>query len=86
MDAALLADGVDGHDMLVVQLGSGAGFVLEALELARIHGQRKRQDFQGDAPPERDLLGLVHDAHAATADLAQDAKITQRRSRRTGRV
>jgi hypothetical protein len=31
-----------------------------------------RQDLEGHAPAQRDLLGLVDHAHAAPADLAQD--------------
>ena len=34
--------------------------------------------FERDAPPERNLLGLVDDAHAAAADLADQLKIADR--------
>src|SRR5207302_10180813 len=78
MDAALAADRVDGHDVRVMQMGGGPGLVLEALQLPRIERQGKRQHLQGDAPAEGQLFSLVDDAHAAAADLVQEAKISQR--------
>ena len=77
MNAALLTDGVDWDDVLVLQMGRRQCLVLEALQMGRIEGGRERQHFQGDAPVQRDLLGLVHHAHAAAADFAQQAKITE---------
>src|SRR5207248_6225045 len=63
--------------------------VLEALELLRVQRRRERQHFEGDAPAERQLLGLVNDAHAAAADLAADAEVAElaalRQQARTGR-
>ena len=47
-----------------------------------------RQHLEGDVPAQRDLLGLVDDAHAAAADLADDAVVAQalqRRQRAGGR-
>ena len=62
----------------MVERGGGAGFVLEALQLLLVEHRGERQHLQRDAAAERDLLGLVDDAHAAAADLAQDSKIAQR--------
>ena len=36
-----------------------------------------RQKLEGDPAAERELLGLVDDAHAAPADLAEDAVVAQ---------
>src|SRR5262249_35565163 len=62
----------------------------EPLPRSRIDQQLPREYLEGDLPAQRYLLGLVDDAHAAVADLAQDAKVTQplqrqrARRRRTG--
>ena len=37
----------------------------------------RRQHLQRDVPAQRDLLGLVDDAHAAAADLADDAVVAE---------
>ena len=70
VDAALAADGEDRDDVRVVQLRRGLGLVLEPLQLARVERGREGQHLQGHAAAQRDLLGLVDDAHAAAADLA----------------
>ena len=55
MDAPLAADGVDRHDVDVVEMGSGSSLVLKPLELTGIERRRERQDLQGDSPAQRDL-------------------------------
>ena len=77
VDAAFDADGVDRDDVRVVERGGGAGFVLEAGELLLVEHRGEGQHFQGDAAAERDLLGFVDDAHAAAADLAEDAEVAE---------
>ena len=77
VDAALAADGVDRDDVRVVERGGGAGFVLEAGELLLVEHRGERQHLQRDAAAERDLLGLVDDAHAAAAQLAEDAEVAE---------
>ena len=77
MDAPLHADRIHGNDMGVVQLCRGLRFVLEAGDPARVQHRREGEHFQGDAPVQRDLVGLVHHAHAAPADLADEAEIAQ---------
>ena len=42
------------------------------------------QHLQGDVPAQRHLLGLVDHAHAAAADLAQDAVVAELLRRRSG--
>src|SRR5437870_5657921 len=77
MNAALLADGVDRDDVLVVQAGGGAGFIVEALQLPWIERGSEGEHLEGDAAAERDLLRFIDDAHAAPADLAHQAKIAE---------
>ena len=75
--APLAADGVDRHDVRVVQAGGGLGLDLEPLQLPRVHRRGERQDLQRHAAAERELLGLVDDPHAAPADLAEDPEVAQ---------
>ena len=77
--APLAADGVDRHDVGVVQAGGGLGLELEPLELPGVERRGEGQDLQRHAAAERDLLGLVDDAHAAAADLAEDPEVAQLR-------
>src|SRR5262249_22488038 len=53
-----------------------------ALQLPFVEGSRERQHLQGHTPAQRQLLGLIDDAHAATADLAQNAEVAQGRGTR----
>ena len=50
VDAALLADRVHRHDVLVPQVRRREGLVLEALQLAGVEGRRERQHLQRHAP------------------------------------
>ena len=70
-------DGEDRHDVGMVQGRRDLGLDPEPRELPGVHDGRHRQDLQGDATPERHLLGLVDDPHPATADLADDAELAQ---------
>jgi hypothetical protein len=67
----------------VVQPGRGPGLALEAEPLPGVE-RAARQDLEGHAPAEGNLFRLVDDAHAAAADLAQDAVIAQPLQRRRG--
>jgi hypothetical protein len=78
MHAALAADAVDADDVRVFQNRSGLGFVLEALQLPLVQHRCKRQHLQGDLSAQRNLLRLVHYAHPAPADFAEDAEVAQR--------
>ena len=80
VDAAFAADRVDGDDVRVVERGGGAGFVLEAGELLLVEHRRERQHLQRDAAAERELLRFVDHAHAAAAELAEDAEVAELRS------
>ncbi len=77
VDVVLNADAEDRHDVSVVQPGHGAGLALEALQLRPADQAVVRQHLECDMPAERLLHRLVDDAHAAAADLAQDAVLPQ---------
>jgi hypothetical protein len=65
---SLLPRLVDGHDRRVVQAPRGAPLVLEALAELLILGELGRDDLQGDAARERELVGAVDDPHPAATD------------------
>ena len=71
-DIPVLAHLVDRHDVGVVHSGRGAGLAAEPLLDHPVAGDLPRQDLQRHPAAQRDLLGLVHHAHAAPADLAED--------------
>ena len=77
VQSGLLADAIDGHDVRVVQARRRLRLALEPLQALRIKQAVGRQHFQCDVPAEGNLLRLVDDAHAAPADLAQDAILAQ---------
>ena len=58
--------------MRVLQLGGEANLALEPLH---VHPGRHlgREDFNHHLPPQADLFGQEHAAHAAAAELALDA-------------
>ena len=84
VNALVAADAEDRHDVRVVQLRGGLGLDLEPLPLLGVDRRGERQHLQGNAPAQRDLLGLVDDAHAPPADLAEDAVFAQLGARRDG--
>ena len=77
VDATLCSDRVDRDDIGMVERGSGPGFVFEAGQLLLVEHRGERQHLERHAAAERDLLGFVNHAHAAPAQLAEDAKIAQ---------
>ena len=78
-DISVLAHLEDRHDVGVVQPGRGAGLAAEPLLDHPVAGHLPRQDLERHAAAQRDLLGLVHDAHAAPADLAEDPVVADLR-------
>jgi hypothetical protein len=82
MHSTLGAHGVHWHDIGVLQRGGGAGFVFEALQLPLVEHASQGKDLEGNATAERELFGLVDDAHPTAADLAENTKITQLARRR----
>ena len=73
--AVLLADVVNGADVGMVQGGGGLGFALEAGEGLRVAGNFFGQEFQGDEAMQARVFGFVDDAHAAAAELLDDAVV-----------
>jgi hypothetical protein len=51
------------------------------LELPLVEHGRKKQDFERDEPPQRQLLGFIDHAHAAAADFAGQAEGAQHGAR-----
>ena len=68
-----LADLVDGADVRVVEDGGGLGLVDEALAGLGVVDELRGQELEGDGAAELEVVGLVDDAHAAAADLAEEA-------------
>src|SRR5690349_15516905 len=59
----------------MVQSGSSLGFALEAAESLSVSCNIVGQELEGNKPTEFHILGLVHDTHAATANLLDDAVV-----------
>ena len=70
--AVVLADLVDLDDVGVLQPGDRLGLGAEAGQLAGPAWPPARIIFRATTPVEADLPGLVDDAHAAAAQLAED--------------
>jgi hypothetical protein len=82
VNALGLADAEDGHDVAVVQPRRRLRLAAEALRVTGMGPRVRRQDFQGDAAAERDLLGFVDDAHAAAAT-SRSRRYSPKRSTRS---
>ena len=66
---------MDRNDVLMLQQRRGVGLILKSRQLTRVQHGGKGQYLQGDASTERLLFGFVDHAHAAAADLANDAEL-----------
>ena len=77
MEAVLLADAEDGHDVGMVQPGGRLRLAKKALQARGRGHARGRQDLQRHVSAQRLLLRFVDDAHAAAADFPQNAEIAQ---------
>jgi hypothetical protein len=73
MDPLVAADAEHGDNVFVMQQSRSLGLDLEALAVSRIQGYGRQQNLERDPAAERDLLGFVHDAHGAPADLANQS-------------
>ena len=69
MPALVLLDRVDGADIGMVQGRSRARLALKALEQLAVLGHFGRKKFQRHAAAKLRILGFVHHAHSACADL-----------------
>jgi hypothetical protein len=68
-------DFMDGADVGVIQRRGGAGFTLEAFERLRVGGDVRGKEFESDEAAKLDVFGLVNNAHAAAAQLVDDAVV-----------
>ena len=75
------ADVVDDEDVGVVELGGGAGFLLEAREAFGIGGEARVDDLDRDFAPEPRVARPVDLAHAARAERREDLVGAELRSR-----
>ncbi len=72
-DAAVLADFVDGNDVVVQEGGRRPALAQEAAASGVAGGQAGPHGLEGDRPAEGGVLGVVHDAHAARSEDFEDA-------------
>ncbi len=73
--ALVFANFVNGADVGMVERGGSTGLTAKALQRLRVLGHIVRQEFERDKTPKRGVLGLVHHAHSATAQLFYDAVV-----------
>lgn len=63
---------VDGHDVGMIQGGSGAGFAKQALAAVLVRGGVAWQHLNGDGPLEASVVALVDLTHSAGAQQRKD--------------
>ena len=68
----VLFDRMDGANVGMIQRGCRPRLPLKSLQQLRILRHFRRKKFQRHAPSELSILGFVHHAHAATAQLTRD--------------
>ena len=73
-----LVDFVDRADVRMVQRGRSFGLPLESAKGLGIVGEFVGKELQGDVAAELEVFGLVHNAHAPAADLAEDTVMGNR--------
>ena len=73
--AVLLADVVNGADVGMVQSGGGPRFALEPAQRLPVARQVVRQELEGHEATESSVLRFVDHAHAAAAELLDDAVV-----------
>ncbi len=66
-------DVVDGADVRMIECRGGACLALEALQRLAVSSQIVRKKFERDGTAEPGVFRLVHHAHAAAANLFDDA-------------
>ena len=72
-----LVDGVDGDDVGVAQGGDSLGLALEEGPALRVVDGALRQELDGHVPLELEVAGLPDDAHAAFAELFDEAVVAE---------
>ena len=68
----VFANVVDGADVLMVEGGGSLGLLHETLFGSGALAQVRREKFQRDGTVQAGVTGLIHNAHAATSELAED--------------
>jgi hypothetical protein len=76
--AIVLADVVDRADVRVIERAGSLGFALEALERAVVAHDVVGQKLQRDGAAQPRVLGTVHHAHPAAAELIDHAVVRNR--------
>ena len=76
--ALILFNLVDGADIRMVQQRGGAGLALKTLQRALVAVELLGQKLGGDVAAQVDVLRLVDDAHAARAQLLENAIVGDR--------
>src|ERR1700722_3165035 len=74
-------DVVNRTDMGMVECGSGMRLDSKTADRMRILSQFRRQKLQRDDPLKFRVFSLVHDPHAAAANLLHDAETADKRTR-----
>jgi diaminopimelate decarboxylase len=64
-------DGIDGHDVRVLETGGGLGFDLEALPRPRVEGCSGRENLERDPSSERFLDRLKDNPHPSSTQLPE---------------
>ena len=72
---AMLADFVDSANVGVIERRSGAGLAAKAFEGQRVARKLVRQELEGDEAAELGVFGFIDHAHAAIAQLFEDAVV-----------
>ena len=72
------ADIMNDADILMVQCGRGSGFVDKAVFCFGFSGQIGREELQGDGAVKLEVLGLVNNTHASTAEVLEDLVVRNR--------
>src|SRR5713101_5874925 len=70
---ATLADVVNRADVGMVERGGGTSFTSETFQCLRVSGNVIRQELERHETTKLGVLGLVDDAHSATAEPLDDA-------------
>ncbi len=81
----VVADSVNGNDVGMVQPSDRLRLALEASQPSGVEIDMV-DDLEGDVAPERFLERLVHDAHAAASQLADDAEFAEAQREHAGRL
>ena len=71
----MLADFINSANVGMVQSGSGASFAAETLESVRVTDQIIGEELESNETAKVGVFGLVDDAHAAAAQLLNDAVV-----------